>query len=124
MCCLCLYPALARFEDDKASAALKDSARAAEMQSLRAALTKTTADLDRTRHQLHAFEAERGVMVSRDLVEQHLVRLNAQGDKLVSTDQRHKLLIQRYGALKTVIEDSFRKRDCLGFRLFFTYVIT
>lgn len=75
--------------------------------ALKVALQKGNNDLDRLRLQLHDLEAEQSNLVSTEIVEKHLNKIQELQDQMKLRDEQMKNLIQRYSLLKNAIETAF-----------------
>ena len=75
--------------------------------ALKVALQKGNNDLDRLRLQFQDLEAEQSNLVSSDMVEKHLSKIQELQDQMKLRDEQMKSLIQRYSLLKNAIETAF-----------------
>jgi hypothetical protein len=105
--CVTLTNALTRLDEEKKRLIARDNQKQSEIMALKVALSKTNNDLDRLRLQLHDLEAEQSNLVSSDILEKHLAKLQDLQDTMKQRDEQMKTLIQRYSLLKNAIETAF-----------------
>lgn len=105
--CVTLTNALTRLDEEKKKLIARDNQKQSEIMSLKVALSKANNDLDRLRLQLHDLEAEQSNLVSSEIVEKHLTKIQELQDTVKARDDQMKALIQRYSLLKNAIETAF-----------------
>lgn len=105
--CVTLTNALTRLDEEKKRLTARDNQKQSEILSLKVALSKTNNDLDRLRLQLHDLEAEQSNLVSSEILEKHLAKMQDLQDTMKLRDEQMKSLIQRYSLLKNAIETAF-----------------
>jgi hypothetical protein len=66
---------------------------------------------DRLRQNIDDLEAAQAFMIPREFIEKHEETIETQKEDLKKLEGSHKLLVQRYGALKAAIEASFRQYE-------------
>jgi chromosome segregation ATPase len=105
--CVTLTNALSRLDEEKKRLVARETQKQAEIMTLKIALGKTNNDLDRLRLQLHDLEAEQSNLVSSEMIEKHLAKIQDLQDTMKARDEQMKALIQRYSLLKNAIEAAF-----------------
>ena len=104
--CITLTNALKRNEAEKKELVEVDSEKQNEILSLKIAFHKASAELERLRLQVHDMEANQSTLVSHDMLEKHVLKIQELRGQVIAKDSEHRNLIQRYALLKNAVEAS------------------